>query len=75
MLKPGERTRKFAFEIVKLVSTLPSGSAGSILGRQLLRSGTSVEPNVVDAFSACTRREFSYKLDIALKEAKEASIA
>ncbi len=71
MEKLDERTYRFALQIVKLVSTLPRSLTGDVLGRQVLRSGTSVGANVEEAFGAGTRREFSYKLTIALKEAKE----
>ena len=71
MEKLDERTYRFALQIVKLVATLPRTPAGDVLGRQVLRSGTSVGANVEEAFGASTRREFSYKLTIALKEAKE----
>ncbi len=71
MEKLDARTYKFALQIVKLVSTLPHTTTGDILGRQVLRSGTSVGANVEEAFGSSTRREFSYKLTLALKEAKE----
>ncbi|MCX7839625.1 MAG: four helix bundle protein [Anaerolineae bacterium] len=66
-----ERTYKFALRIIKLVSALPKTPAGEILGRQVLRSGTSVGANVEEAFGASTKREFVYKLTIAFREAKE----
>lgn len=69
--KLDERTYKFALQIIKLVSALPHTSAGDVLGRQVLRSGTSVGANVEEAFAASTRREFSHRLTVALKEAKE----
>jgi four helix bundle protein len=42
-----------------------------VLGRQVLRSGTSIGANVEEAFGATSKREFTYKLNIAFKEAKE----
>ncbi len=71
MEKLDNRTYRFALQIVQLVSTLPHTTAGDILGRQVLRSGTAVGANVEEAFGSSTRREFSYKLTMALKEAKE----
>ncbi len=71
MEKLDERTYKFALQIIKLVSALPHTPARDVLGRQVLRSGTSVGANVEEAFAASTRREFSHRLTIALKEAKE----
>ena len=40
-----ERTKKFGLAIVKLVELLPRPRAADVLGRQLLRAGTSVGAN------------------------------
>lgn len=66
-----ERTYKFALRIVKLVSSLPQSSAGSVLGKQVLRSGTSIGANVEEAYAAVSQKEFALKMSIALKEAHE----
>ena len=71
MEKLDERTYKFALRIIKPVSALPKTTTGEVLGRQVLRSGTSVGANVEEGFGASTKREFTYKLNIAFKEAKE----
>ena len=71
MEKLDERTYKFALRVIKLVAALPKTTTGEVLGRQVLRSGTSVGANVEEAFGASTKREFTYKLTIAFKEAKE----
>lgn len=47
-----ERTYKFALRIVKLVRRLPKETAGFELGRQLIKSGTSIAANVEEAQSA-----------------------
>jgi four helix bundle protein len=39
------RTKQFALRIVRLVEALPRGRTSDVLGRQLLRSGTSVGAN------------------------------
>jgi four helix bundle protein len=69
--KLDERTFKFALRIVKLVSALPHTPPGDVLARQILRSGTSVGANVEEAQPASTKRDFTYKMFIALKEARE----
>ena len=66
-----ERTYKFALRIVKLVAALPHTTAGEVLGRQVLRSGTSIGANVEEAHAASTKRDFTYKMQTALKEARE----
>nr|HAD52073.1 four helix bundle protein [Algoriphagus sp.] len=40
-----ERTKTFAFEVIKLVSELPKNTAGFELGKQSIKSGTSVGAN------------------------------
>ncbi len=71
MEKLDDRTFKLALRVVKLVSALPRTTAGVELGRQVLRSGTSVGANVEEAYAASTKREFTYKMSTALKEARE----
>ena len=71
MEKLDERTYKFALRIVKLASALPRTMIGQVLGKQVIRSGTSVGANIEEAYAAATRRDFTYKMQIALKEARE----
>ena len=42
-----------------------------VLSKQLLRSGTSIGANVKEALRANSKKDFSYKMNIALKEANE----
>ena len=66
-----ERTFRFGVEIVKLVLTLPKNSAGFAISGQLVRSGTSIGANVIEAQNCGTKKEFIYTLTISLKEARE----
>jgi four helix bundle protein len=66
-----ERTYKFALRILKLVDALPRTPQGEVLGRQVLRSGTSIGANVEEAYAASSKRDFTNKMFIALKEARE----
>lgn len=66
-----ERTFKFGVQITKLVRRLPHDVAGYEIGRQVLRSGTSVDANVEEADAAESTDDFLHKLKIALKEAQE----
>ncbi|MCX7841056.1 MAG: four helix bundle protein [Anaerolineae bacterium] len=66
-----ERTFKFGVRITKLVRRLPRDVAGYEIGRQVLRSGTSVGANVEEADAAESTDDFLHKLKIALKEAQE----
>ena len=66
-----QRTRHFALETIRLVEGLPRGRAAEVIGRQLLRAGTSVAANYRAARRARSRREFVAKLGIVEEEADE----
>ncbi|MGA2400208.1 MAG: four helix bundle protein [Syntrophobacteraceae bacterium] len=67
-----KRTFSFAVEIVGLCRKIEMHSdAYRILGRQLLRSGTSVGSNTKEAQSGQSRADFVSKYAIALNEARE----
>ena len=65
------RTKAFALRIIKLVDTLPRSTAGQVIGRQLLRSATSVGANYRAACRAQSHAEFAAKLSIVVEEADE----
>lgn len=67
-----ERTFSFALDIVKLCLQLEKQSGTwRILGKQLLRSGTSIGANTEEAQAGQSRADFVSKYAIALKEARE----
>ena len=68
-----ERTKKFSVQIVKLANDLPSNKIANVLGRQLLRCGTSVGANYRSACRAKSRADFIAKMAIVEEEADEAS--
>ena len=55
----------------KLVAALPRKRAGDVLGRQLLKSGTSIGANYREALRASSRRHFVTTLEIAIREGEE----
>ncbi len=65
------RTKTFAYRIIKLFEALPNRPAAEIIGRQLLRAGTSVGANYRAACRARSRTEFVAKLGIVIEEADE----
>jgi four helix bundle protein len=65
------RTKQFALRILRLYRGLPAKEEARILGRQVLRSGTSVGANYRAACRARSRAEFIAKLGIVLEEADE----
>src|SRR3979490_1944478 len=65
------RTRQFVLRILRRYRALPPKEEARILGKQLLRSGTSVGANYRAACRARSRAEFIAKLGIVLEEADE----
>ena len=61
----------FALEIVKIFKVLSNERKEYVLSKQLLRSGTSIGANINEAIAGQSKRDFVYKLNIALKEARE----
>jgi four helix bundle protein len=66
-----KRTFDFAVRVVRLVESLPRRESGRILGRQLLRCGTSVGANYRAATRARSRADFIAKLGIVEEECDE----
>jgi four helix bundle protein len=67
-----ERTFQFAVRIVKLYQELDrKPGAGRTIGKQLLRSGTSIGANVEEGQGGQSRADFVSKYSIARKEARE----
>jgi four helix bundle protein len=67
-----ERTFEFAVQVAKLVNRLPRTVAGVEIGRQVVRSATSVGANVEEADAAESKQDVIHKMSIAQKEAREA---
>ena len=65
------RTKEFALRIVKLCASLPRNTITGVLGKQLLRSGTSVGANYRVACRARSRAEFASKMAVVEEEADE----
>ena len=65
------RTKAFALAVVRLVEDLPRGRTADVLGKQLLRAGTSVGANYRAACRARSRKEFIAKMGIVEEEADE----
>lgn len=65
------RTKQFALRIVRLVNSLPNNRACDVIGKQLLRSATSVGANYRAACRGRSTAEFCSKLGIVEEEADE----
>ena len=73
-MNPGEmkqRTKLFALGIIQLVESLPKGRTSEVLGRQLLRSGTSIGSNYRSACRSRSIADFISKMGIVEEESDE----
>jgi four helix bundle protein len=66
-----KRTKQFAVRVVRLSASLPANRVGDVLGRQILKSGTSVGANYREALRASSKRHFISTLEISAREADE----
>jgi four helix bundle protein len=67
------RTKSFALRIIKLVEALPSNRTADVIGKQLVRSGTSVGANYRAACRAKSNADFIAKMGTVEEEADESS--
>lgn len=67
------RTTEFALSVVRMFVSLPKTEEARVLGRQVLRSGTSVGANYREAQRARSKAEFIAKIGDCLKELDETS--
>src|ERR1700759_1571971 len=66
-----ERTKKFALRVIRLFQVLPKNTEAQILGKQLLRCGTSVAANYRATCRSRSKAEFISRLGIVAEEADE----
>jgi four helix bundle protein len=66
-----DRTKKFALRIISAFSRLPKTDEARVIGRQFLRSGTSVAANYRAACRARSAADFISKISIVVEEADE----
>jgi four helix bundle protein len=65
------RVYRFAVAVVKFCASVPDNKISAPLVNQLIRCGTSVGANVIEAQAASSRRDFLKFIQIALKSANE----
>src|SRR2546429_4197698 len=66
-----DRTKRFALRIIEMFPVIPKTAEVQVLGRQVLRSGTSVGANYREAYRARSRAEFISKCGDSLRELEE----
>ena len=65
------RTKEFALKVIRMYSALPKSAEAQVLGRQVLRSGTSAGANYREANRSRSKPEFIAKIGDCLKELDE----
>ena len=65
------RTKEFALRVIRLYCALAKSTEARVLGKQVLRSGTSVGANYREANRARSKPEFIAKIEDCLKELDE----
>jgi four helix bundle protein len=65
------RTKQFALRIIKVYSSLPQSNVAQVIGKQFLRSGTSIGAHYREAFRSRSDAEIISKFETALQELDE----
>jgi four helix bundle protein len=66
-----DRSRQFSMRVVKLYQELPKTTDAQVMGKQVLRSGTSVAANYRASCRARSRAEFVSRMAVVVEEADE----
>lgn len=66
-----ERTAKFGEEVIRFAQKIPKNTITIPLASQLIRAGTSVGANYLEADDAESKRDFVHKMGISRKESRE----
>lgn len=66
-----KRTKEFAIRVIKMVRALPKTEEARIIGKQILRSGTSIGANYRAVCRARSKAEFAAKMGIVVEETDE----
>src|SRR5256714_5703930 len=66
-----ERTKNFGLRTIRMFVTLPKTAEAQVLGKQVLRSGTSIGANYREAYRGRSKAEFVSKCGDCLREIEE----
>lgn len=69
-----DRTKEFSLNLIRFLESLPKNYLGEAMGKELLKSGTSIGANYREANRGVSKADFIHKLAIAEKEASETVI-
>ena len=68
------RMYDWVLRLIGFIDKLPKDSTCSVIGKQLLRSGTSVLANYIEANSASSKKDFINFFTYSLKSANESKV-
>jgi four helix bundle protein len=69
-----KRIYSWALRLIKFIDKLPKDSVCQVMGKQLLRSGTSILANYIEANSASSKKDFINFFTHSLKSANESKV-
>ena len=69
-----KRTYNFVLRLLRFIDHLPKSQTSNVLGKQLIRSGTSILANYIEAASASSKRDFINFFNYSLKSANESRV-
>ncbi len=69
-----KRLYSFVLRLIKFIDALPKGVGSEVMGKQLLRSGTSILANYIEANSASSKKDFINFFTHSLKSANESKV-
>ncbi|KKQ53053.1 MAG: hypothetical protein US70_C0006G0023 [Parcubacteria group bacterium GW2011_GWD2_38_11] len=68
------RLYNFVLRLIKFIDKLPKGMVSDVMGKQLLRSGTSILANYIEANSASSKKDFINFFTHSLKSSNESKV-
>lgn len=69
-----KRIYKYALDVIKFVDKLPKDTTSQTMAKQLIRSGTSVSANIIEAKAASSKKDYINFYLHALKSANESKL-
>lgn len=68
------RLYHFVLRLLRFISSLPKNQITKVIGDQLIRSGTSILGNYIEAQSSSSRRDYTNFFNHSLKSANESKV-
>jgi len=69
-----KRLYNWVLKIIKFIDNLPKDYVSDVMGKQLLRSGTSILANYIEATAASSKKDFTNYFNHSLKSANESKV-